>query len=195
MSEVKVLFRSPIPFLSLVLVPHPVCSLVGIPQLWNLQHLGVSKAIQASPSQPHVMASRPPCRDTCLTSVAFLGHGRRFHKQALSCIFDSKARIALLKLASPTAWWNWNLDTSFNYIHTSFLLVAASFLPKLFFPFTSWKLSWWGLTLRLLLLLFHLSSGFSFVTLNTRLSSITFPGAPYLLKVYISHWSGMLWFE
>lgn len=64
MSGIKVLFRSPNTFsfidynilLSLELVPHPA-KLAGIPRLWHLHYLEVSKVIQASSSQLQSVAS------------------------------------------------------------------------------------------------------------------------------------------
>lgn len=95
-SDDKTLFRPPTPFsfvdchtlLSLGLVPLPVSSSPqqvshssGIPQ-----HLGVSKAIQASLSQLHAVASLGLHAGTFLTrlaSVVFLRCGGRFHNLLL----------------------------------------------------------------------------------------------------------------
>lgn len=73
--------------LSLGLVPHPVCSSPWqVFHISGISNLGVSKAIQASPSSFTQWPSGPPCLDspaTCLVSLAFLN----LQKQLLSELF------------------------------------------------------------------------------------------------------------
>lgn len=54
----------------------------GSPQFWQLQHLGASDTIGASPLTSHAVISLGLCRDTsdtCLVSAASLSHWGRFH--------------------------------------------------------------------------------------------------------------------
>jgi hypothetical protein len=76
--------------------------------LWHLQHLEVSKATQASPSQLHTMASLGlcaytlPCHMRCLSGFPL---PQREIPQPLFCSLDSKARTTWLKLSSSAACW------------------------------------------------------------------------------------------
>lgn len=63
-------------------------SLTGVPWFWHLQHVGVSKAIQPSPSQLHAMSS-VGLHGGPHGPVAFLSCRGRFHT---SYVLNSKAR-------------------------------------------------------------------------------------------------------
>ena len=74
-------------------------SLSALLQLWHRKHLGVSKAIQASPSQIHAVVFLDlhveDNADSFLASVAFLSHGERFHSPYL---------VSLTLKSEPCAW-------------------------------------------------------------------------------------------
>lgn len=146
-------------------------SWTGIPQLWQLQHIGVSKAIQASLSQLHTTASLVLHAGTPLThdwSVTF--------------------RIMWQKSLSSTILWGWHVPPpAISYLFSSFLFQRFPSLLKLFFNSCSeiGSLAGRGLALKSPLPLFYLSSGFSlnsFISLSADLSSVALPGA---LKLHL----------
>lgn len=152
---VKILLKPQTPFrfvscnilLSLVLVPHLVCSSGFREWHCHLQHLENSSTTQAGFTfkASWNSLSRPPCRhttDTCLAKVAFCTCGGRFHNHFFY-ILAFKVRTTWLKLPSSAACWGWNLSPRFKYILYQLSLVG--FLHCLSFSlkfFTSWQLRW-----------------------------------------------------
>lgn len=137
MSDIKALFRSPIPFsfvecntrLYLGMVAFPVSS---FPQ--QVSHSSCVSNILGSPRQNRLHLnsfthglSRLPCRDTPATHLAlatFLSLRWRFHN--LFYLFLTLKPE--LQMPSSATCWGWNLRPLFNYIFVSFLFpVMISF--------------------------------------------------------------------
>lgn len=99
------------------------------PQLWHLQYLGVSKTMQASPSQLHRGLSGPPCRGEPWYSPGLSGFPEswgRFHDSFLLSLIltpephDKSCQVLLLAGAGtwPLVWLYFRqLSVSRGFLH------------------------------------------------------------------------------